>query len=311
MMQSIKDSDVENESKNLTRFIAKLYRIVNSDEPTVCWVPNGKSFLILDPEKFSKTVLPKYFKHSKFTSFVRQLNFYGFHKIRICPTTLITNDSANKHNVGDRKLTESEDMVHFHHSCFQANQPKLLIEIKRATRQTSQTMAESQYPKQREEIESMQKQLREMKNNMDCMKENFQVELAEVRADLELDYLHRIKSIEVCYKDLVMMILRAKESSEVRLPIREQAREISRPEASEVYESVSHRYPSNSLSLDPNYTSRDFLVEHKLNLLSRRDNHIRRNLIEEKFEKENRSTINSLVDESLRCLLSKRRRIVS
>jgi len=49
-MTTIDDHELDIHSKNLNRFIAKLYRIVNSDEPTVRWVPGGKRFLILDPK---------------------------------------------------------------------------------------------------------------------------------------------------------------------------------------------------------------------------------------------------------------------
>jgi osomolarity two-component system, response regulator SKN7 len=38
--------------------------------------------VVLQNEKFTKTILPKHFKHSNFASFVRQLNKYDFHKVR-------------------------------------------------------------------------------------------------------------------------------------------------------------------------------------------------------------------------------------
>ena len=47
----------------------------------VHWGDDGTTFIIEDSIKFSVTVLPKYFNHKKFSSFVRQLNMYGFNKI--------------------------------------------------------------------------------------------------------------------------------------------------------------------------------------------------------------------------------------
>ena len=45
------------------------------------WSPNGASFLVLDEDEFSKALIPDLFKHNNYTSFVRQLNMYGFHKV--------------------------------------------------------------------------------------------------------------------------------------------------------------------------------------------------------------------------------------
>ncbi|CAJ2509236.1 Uu.00g142620.m01.CDS01 [Anthostomella pinea] len=48
----------------------------------VRWGDQGDSFVVLENEKFTKSILPKHFKHSNFASFVRQLNKYDFHKVR-------------------------------------------------------------------------------------------------------------------------------------------------------------------------------------------------------------------------------------
>lgn len=53
----------------------------------IAWTDAGanSSFSVLDPTEFSRTVLPQFFKHNKWQSFVRQLNMYGFHKVRLSP----------------------------------------------------------------------------------------------------------------------------------------------------------------------------------------------------------------------------------
>jgi len=48
----------------------------NSDVAT--FMPDGKSFAILKPDVFTKELMPRYFKMTKFTSFVRKLYRWGF-----------------------------------------------------------------------------------------------------------------------------------------------------------------------------------------------------------------------------------------
>ena len=52
----------------------------NSSE-TIKWSQEGKTFIIANTEKFIR-ILPKYFKTKNYSSFVRQLNMYNFHKIK-------------------------------------------------------------------------------------------------------------------------------------------------------------------------------------------------------------------------------------
>lgn len=61
-----------------------LYRMLENDssESVLTWGLNGTTFIVRDTMEFSRTVLPKHFKHSNFASFVRQLNKYDFHKVR-------------------------------------------------------------------------------------------------------------------------------------------------------------------------------------------------------------------------------------
>ncbi|EDV25925.1 uncharacterized protein TRIADDRAFT_23376 [Trichoplax adhaerens] len=64
-------------------FLAKLWKLLNDTETDniIHWSKDGTTFVVKDQGKFSADILPKYFKHGNFASFVRQLNMYGFHKV--------------------------------------------------------------------------------------------------------------------------------------------------------------------------------------------------------------------------------------
>ncbi|PSN72012.1 hypothetical protein BS50DRAFT_241101 [Corynespora cassiicola Philippines] len=65
-----------------TAFIHKLYNMLEdqSIQHLISWSTSNESFVMSPSSEFSK-VLSSYFKHTNISSFVRQLNMYGFHKV--------------------------------------------------------------------------------------------------------------------------------------------------------------------------------------------------------------------------------------
>lgn len=64
-------------------FLLKTYDMVDdtSTDEIVSWSSGKNSFVVWNPPEFARVLLPTYFKHNNFSSFIRQLNTYGFRKI--------------------------------------------------------------------------------------------------------------------------------------------------------------------------------------------------------------------------------------
>ncbi|XP_071705252.1 heat stress transcription factor A-4b-like [Rutidosis leptorrhynchoides] len=64
-------------------FLVKTYDMVDdpSTDNVVSWSATNNSFVVWDPLEFTVDLLPKYFNHNNFYSFVQQLNTYGFSKV--------------------------------------------------------------------------------------------------------------------------------------------------------------------------------------------------------------------------------------
>ncbi len=83
------------------KFLLKLYEILSKEEYSkiIHWSQNGSYIIITNIHLLAKKILPIYFNHQNYSSFVRQLNMYNFHKIRTDPNKpeqYFINETLNK-----------------------------------------------------------------------------------------------------------------------------------------------------------------------------------------------------------------------
>jgi len=99
---------------NIAHFPTQLHDMLSQAEVegysnTCSWLPHGRAFTIHDRQRFAEKVMPLYFRGTRFASFHRQLNLYGF--IRI--------------------MRRNEDHGAFYHELFLRGRPDLCARILR------------------------------------------------------------------------------------------------------------------------------------------------------------------------------------
>ena len=105
--------NTENKKEDNPNFLLKLYTILETPEyqNIIHWSDNGKYFIVQNLHDFTENILNKFYKHNNYSSFVRQLNMYDFHKKR---------SNQNEHI--------------FQHKLFTKGQKDLIPTIKRKNR---------------------------------------------------------------------------------------------------------------------------------------------------------------------------------
>ncbi|GAA5831959.1 hypothetical protein JCM11251_002763 [Rhodosporidiobolus azoricus] len=109
-------------ARSVPQFLNKLYSMVSDPgtDDLIYWSDDGDSFFITSADRVAKELLPRFFKHSNFGSFVRQLNMYGFHKVPHLQQGVLKKDT-----------NEETDLLEFSNPNFARAQPDLLCLIRR------------------------------------------------------------------------------------------------------------------------------------------------------------------------------------
>jgi HSF-type DNA-binding len=151
------------------------------DPEIATWSISGDNFVVKDVEKFSTLVLPLYFKHSNFSSFARQLNFYGFRKLRTDP--ILTSDVD----------PSTACYVRFYHDKFQKDKPELLHHIKRATKSDQQS---------KDDVDSLKEQVHRLK---DCIT-HMSMDMDRKMAEMSYEYNKKITALSAEYDKLAGLV---------------------------------------------------------------------------------------------------------
>lgn len=156
----------------LNDFVKKLYQMLLEDRylDVVRWTPAGTSFVVLNTNEFTKVILPTHFKHSNFASFVRQLNKYDFHKVKI------SNEEKQNYQYGD-------DAWEFQHPDFRQNDMEALENIRRKAPTKKDASADS--------TSQLSSQIKSLKEDVAKLQHGLKITNEKLRAVLEAALAHK------------------------------------------------------------------------------------------------------------------------
>ncbi|XP_063812268.1 heat shock factor protein 5 isoform X2 [Pseudophryne corroboree] len=130
---------------NPNNFPAKLWHLVNSPHyQSICWDSSGEGVIVDKPLFESELLRPSdptneasdWFKTTNFSSFIRQLNLYGFRKV-----VPVSAESPNSRHPGGDIGAGDGHLHHFYSAYFRKEHPELLVNLKRMTSSNKAKMA--------------------------------------------------------------------------------------------------------------------------------------------------------------------------
>ncbi|KAG6423684.1 hypothetical protein SASPL_114086 [Salvia splendens] len=170
-------------------FLTKTFHMVNdpNSNSIISWGKLGDSFIIWDHIKFSVEILPNYFRHNNFSSFVYQLNNYGFRKIGV------------------------ENQWEYISPDFQEGKPHLLYNMKRRSLQSSTPR------RQKDTLEALNKSIDESTQEIKKLKKHqsdIELNIATVRQKATTLEATSNKLVAQWAKACEIIVMREKERSE-------------------------------------------------------------------------------------------------
>jgi len=180
-------------SSSLPPFLTKTYEMVDdsSSDSIVSWSQSNKSFIVWNPPEFSRDLLPRFFKHNNFSSFIRQLNTYGFRKAdpeqwEFANDDFVRGQPHLMKNIHRRKPVHSHSLPNLQaqlNPLTDSERVRMNNQIERLTKEKEGLLEELH--KQDEEREVFEMQVKELKERLQHMEKRQKTMVSFVSQVLE------------------------------------------------------------------------------------------------------------------------------